>query len=200
MIWQNYHASDTVLKAAEPVRLWETERGIVEIDKDTLAIPVMLGDRPEGYVFHGHSRLVLDMIVETEEGAVGKPVEKEIGRPFLMIGNTESIQHRLSPAAHEDLSHLGYTKQQEFATKAEDLLNRFSGREAGTHLCSHSGNGLIFVFQNEADRLDILLAKGAKIVYKAMGTVFLSNGDRTVIKGPDGFVCVSAGKSVIIKR
>jgi hypothetical protein len=197
MILQNYHLGDTVSKTTEHLRLWETEKGIVEIGNNALAIPVMLNGSLEGYVYHGHGKLVLDLMVETKEGAVGKPIEKEIRLPFLMLGNAEKIQNSLSSASPEDFSETGYAKHEEFVAEAEDLLSRFSRRGIK---CRYSGDGSVFAFQNEANKLDILVAKGAKLVYRTIGMVFVSNMDRTVLKGLGGVVCVSRGKSVIIGR
>lgn len=199
MMWHRYYLDKTISKTTEPLRLWETEKGIVETGRNTLAIPIMLNDSLEGYVYHGHGKLVLDTVIETERGAVGRPVEKEINQPFLMLGNTEKTQQRLIPASQEDLSEMGYTKQEEFISGAEDLLNRFS-RGGRVRKCRHSDDGSVFAFQNEANKLDLLIAKGAKFVYKAMNTVFISNRGRVVLKSPSEVVCISNGKSVIIKR
>jgi hypothetical protein len=139
------------------------------------------------------------MVIETEQGAVGRPVEKEISQPFLMLGDTEIAQQRLNLVSQEDLSEMGYTKQEEFVSRAEDLLNRFS-RGGRVRKCRHSGDGSVFAFQNEANKLDFLIAKGARLVYKTMNTVFLSNRDKVVLKNSDGVVCISKGKSVIVKR
>ena len=78
MMWQNYQLGSTVSKASEAVTLWQMEKGIVEISKNTLAVPIGLGDKERGYVFHGNGKFLLDSIVETEEGAIGQPVEKEL--------------------------------------------------------------------------------------------------------------------------
>jgi hypothetical protein len=177
----------------------ETEKGIVETARNTLAIPVMLNGSLEGYVYHGRGKLVLDTVIETEQGAVGRPVEKEINKPFLMLGNIEKAQQQLSPATQENLSEMGYNEQEEFIFSAEDLLNRFSGGERVLK-CRHSNDGLVFAFQNEVSKLDFLIAKGEKLVYKAMNTVFLSNRGRVVLKSSDGFICTNDGKSVIVKR
>jgi hypothetical protein len=201
MIWPNYHLGDTVSKATEAVRLWQAEKGVVEISKGTLTIHVKLDGHVKGYIFLGHGRLILDTIVETENGAIGKPVDREIDRPFLMLGKAEGMQQSFSLAGQEDFSETGCSNQQEFVAEAEGLLDRFS-RRGRIHDYRHSsdGNGLVFAFQNEANGLDILLANGAELVYKAMNTVFVSNKDRAVLKSSGGVVCISNGKSVIVKR
>jgi len=161
MIRQNYQLGNSISKATEDITLWQTEKGIIKISKNTLAIPIKLDDKRKGYIFHGHGKLLLDAIVETEEGAIGKPVEKEINEPFLMLGDTEETQ-------------------QHFSTASE-------------------GHGLVFAFQNETSKLDILVARGSKLVYTARGIVFVLSKNNVVLKSPNEVVCSNSGKSVIIK-
>ncbi|MGD8545494.1 MAG: hypothetical protein PVH12_04900, partial [Candidatus Bathyarchaeota archaeon] len=75
MIWKNYRLDQPILRASQDIILWTTIRGTLEIDKNTLAIPIKQDDNSIGYVFSGNGRLLIDAIVETEEGAIGRPVE-----------------------------------------------------------------------------------------------------------------------------
>ena len=201
MMWQNYQLGSTVSKASEAVTLWQMEKGIVEISKNTLAVPIGLGDKERGYVFHGNGKFLLDSIVETEEGAIGQPVEKELSELFLMLGDTEEIQKHLTEASEEDLAKMGYQNQQEFVDRAEDLCDQFfKKRGVHNHQCLDEHRGFIFAFQNEISKLDVLVAKGLKLVYKAMDMVFVSSENKVVLKGPSEVVCLSNGKSVIIKK
>ncbi len=201
MMWQNYQLGNTVSKTSEAVTLWQMEKGIVEISKNTLAVPIELDDKERGYVFHGNGKFLLDSIVETEEGAIGKPVEKELSELFLMLGDTEEIQKHLTEASEEDFAKMGYQNQQEFADRAEDLCGQFF-KKKGVHnyQCFDEHRGFIFAFQNQTSKLDILIAKGSKLVYKAMDIVFVSNENKVVLKSPSEVVCTSNGKSVIIKK
>jgi len=200
-MWQNYQLGSTVSKASEAVTLWQMEKGIVEISKNTLAIPIKLSDKERGYVFHGNGKLLLDTIVETEEGAIGKPVEKELSELFLMLGDTEETQKHLTTASGEDFAKMGYQNQQEFVVKAEDLCDQFlKKRGVHNHQCFDEHRGFIFAFQNENSKLDVLVAKGLKLVYKAMDMVFVSNENKVVLKSPSEVVCLSNGKSVIVKK
>jgi len=200
-MWQNYQLDNTVSKTSEAVTLWQMEKGIVEISKNTLAVPIELDDKERGYVFHGNGKFLLDSIVETEEGAIGKPVEKELSELFLMLGDTEEIQKHLTEASEEDFAKMGYQNQQEFADRAEDLCGQFF-KKKGVHnyQCFDEHRGFIFAFQNQTSKLDILIAKGSKLVYKAMDIVFVSNENKVVLKSPSEVVCTSNGKSVIIKK
>jgi len=201
MMWRNYQLGSTVSKTSEAVTLWQMEKGIVEISKNTLVIPIKLSDKERGYVFHGNGKLLLDTIVETEEGAIGQPVEKELSELFLMLGDTEEIQKHLTTASEEDFAKMGYQNQQEFVVKAEDLCAQFfKKRGVHNHQCFDERRGFIFAFQNENSKLDILVAKGSKLVYKAMDMVFVSNKNKVVLKSPSEVVCLSNGKSVIVKK
>jgi hypothetical protein len=153
----------------------------------------------KGYIFQGRAKLLLDTIVETEEGAVGKPVERQIDEPFIMLGNAERTGKSMNPASPEDLSAAGYLDRKEFLGKAEDLLDRFFKNGTHYHRCSSDDEGLIFAFKNEKDSLDLLSTNDAELVYKTMDTVFISNNAKTILKSCE-FVCVSNGKSVVFKR
>ena len=201
MIRENYELDGTTSKATEDMRLWQTEKGVVEISENTLATSITLGDQRRGYVFHGHGKLLIDAIVETDEGAIGKSVEKKLNEPFLMLGETEEIQKHLTKASEEDLAKMGYEKQQGFVDKAEDLCDQFfkKGRIHDTQRFD-GDRGFIFAFQNEANKLDILVSKGSKLVYKAMDIVFVSNENKVLLKSQGEVVCRNKGKSVIIKK
>lgn len=200
MTWRKFQLGSQISKVTETTTLWQTERAIIEISENALVIPIELGDQRKGHVFHGQGKLLLDAIVETDEGAVGKSIEKELNEPFLMLGETEEIGQHLNKASEEDFIKMGYESQQRFTDKAEDLCDRFFRGKVDSHEGFHRDNGLIFAFQNQANKLDVLLAKGSKLVYKAMDIVFVSNEDKVVLKSPGEVVCSSNGKSVIIRK
>ena len=201
MIWHEYQLGDTVSKTTEDTRLWESEKGIVEINKDALAIPIELDDEEKGYLFHGQGKLLLDTIVETEEGAIGKPVERELNKPFLMLADTEKTRQSLTKASDGDLTKMSYENKQGFMEEAQDLFNRFF-KNGRTHSRHHFRKhcGFVFAFQNQTNKLDILVANGPKIVYTAKDLVFVSNKNKVVLKSPDEVVCSGKGRSVIISK
>ncbi len=200
MTGKHYQLGNAVSKATEAMTLWKTEKGIIETSNDTLAIPIKLDDEEKGYVLHGNGKLLLDAIVETEEGAIGKPVEKELNEPFIMLGNTKEIREHLTEASEEDFAKMGYENQQELIDKAEDLCDRFFRGRIHSHRRFDGDQGLVFAFPNEDNGLDILVAKGSKLVYKARDIMFVSNKDKVVLKTPNEVICKGNGKSVIIKK
>jgi hypothetical protein len=199
--WRNYGLGTAISKITEDTKLWESERGIVEVRETALAIPIKLEEERRGYIFHGRGRLLLDTIAETEEGAIGQPVEKELSEPFLMLGNKEETDLHMTEASEEDLKAMGYTERQEFLGNAKDLFDRFfrKGRVHGRRRFKHQ-RGLIFAFPNQNDKLDILVAKGSKLVYASQDKVFIAHKDNVVLKGKGEVVCSGKGKSVIINR
>jgi len=95
MTWREFQLGSPISKVTETTTLWQAERGIVEISENALAIPIELGDQQKGHVFHGQGKLLLDAIAETDEGAIGKTIEKELDEPFLMLG--ETARNRATP-------------------------------------------------------------------------------------------------------
>ncbi|MEM2916903.1 MAG: hypothetical protein QXN63_00905 [Candidatus Bathyarchaeia archaeon] len=195
MIWHRYQLESTVLKTTEPITLWKTEKGLIEIDANALALPIKHDNQRKGYIFHGCGKLLLDAIVETQKGAVGKPIEKEIKEPFIMLGAKEEVGQRLTTANSEDLAKMGYETQEAFFRKAEDLYDRLLRNIRVGPRCE---KGLIFAFQNKAH--SFLVTKGSKLVYKAAGIIFVSDEDKVVLKSLDGIALLRNGKSVIIQK
>ncbi len=200
MIQQNYQLGNTVSKSTEALTLLQTEKGIIKTGKNTLAIPLKLDDQRKGYIFHGQGRLLLDAIVETNEGAVGRFIEKELNDPFLMLGDIEKIQQHFTKASEEDVAEMGHKDQQGFVDKAEDLCDRFFTGKVYSHKGLDKDRGLIFAFQNEARKLGILVAKGSKLVYTTTNMIFVSIENKVVLKSLGEVVVSNNGKSVIIKR
>lgn len=199
MNWVDYKLRNEISKAGTDIKLWESERGTVKVNEETLVVPIELNDEIRGYIFHGRGKLLLDALVETEEGAVGKAVEAELVQPFLMLGNKfETVQRNLEKTNQEDISKIGYETSQEFIDQANHLLKSFfKGRVSNNNF---NNSGTIFAFPNEIDTLDILVAKGEKLVYKSKSVVFVSNRDNVILKQGEEVVCANHGKSVVITR
>lgn len=192
MIWHHYGLSNTVLKTNEPLTLWKADRGSVEIGKDTLVVAITLEGRPQGYIFGGNGKLILDAIVETEQGAVGKPVEQRLTEPFLMLGNAQVIESRSSSAGEA---------QKDFLTKAGDVFTKFfrEGEQFGPSCHDHKREGLVLAFMNDFGNFDILIPHGSKIVYKSKQMVFISDENRTIMKNPEHTVVSNNGRCITVR-
>jgi hypothetical protein len=200
-MWEGFEASGAVFKTKESVTLCKTDQGFVEVDKDTLAVLITRDEKREGYVFHGHGKLVLDAIVETESGAVGEPIEKELISPFLMLGDIEQIQQRMDEASGDDLMKKGYQNESEFVDKAKSYLEKSltRGRIHRGMCCGHF-EGPMFMFPNEAGRSDVLILTGSNLIYKSRGMIFISRKGKSILKSPEHVVMSHNGKCIVIGR
>ena len=199
---ENYQLDITVLKTTDNITLWKNEKGVVDIAEDTLAIKVLLDNEICGYIFHGEGSLLLDTIIETEKGAIGNSIEKTLDAAFLMIGRSEETQQQLTEAKNEDFTK-NYQNQQQFIETAQCLLNKFFNKYENRHKHSKTLNnigGLVFAFQNYADKMDILVVKDSKLVYTSSDKVFVSKGEKVVLTNNENVVVSNHGKSIIIER
>lgn len=199
MMWHNYKLDYTVQKVREATTLWKAEKGVIEIGKNTLAVLIKVNDHKIGCVFHGESKLIVDTIVETDEGAIGKPVEKEIEKPFIMIGNVEHVLQNLVVASKQDLAIKGYVEEREFIERAGDLCKRFFGKSTRTYGYGTLEKGFVFAFtSDETSSLDMLITKNSKIVYRTQDITFISNENKIILKTPGKTVLSNNGKSIVI--
>ncbi len=124
-------------------------------------------------------------------------MDKRLTELFITLGPAEA---KLGAADQKDVEKMGYTNQQEVLAQAEELLTKFSGRrEAYKHHGFELGRGLVFAFPNEEGTFDLLIAHDSHMVYRATEIAFVSNGRKSVLKSPKETVCVTDGRSVIIK-
>jgi hypothetical protein len=192
MIWHHYQFDGKILRANDPLTLWKSDRGSVSVNKDTLAVAITLNGEPQGYIFGGNGKMILDTIVETEQGAVGKPIEKELAEPFLVLGNLQNMESRVTPATSGE--------QKDFLRKAEEVyLKFFAEGQAFNFGCrDHRQEGLIFAFADDSGKFDLLILHGSRIVYKAHHIVFVSDEKRVVMRSPESTVVSHKGKCIIV--
>jgi hypothetical protein len=200
-MWSRYQLGKTVLKTKTPITLLQSEKAQVEVDSNALAVQIEFGGQKKGYVFHGRGKLILDTIIETDEGAIGKPIEREINEPFLMLSENKEIEQHIIVADRKNLESMGYQSDQEFLVKAEELLHKFAGKELlGRNCYCCCGSGFIFAFPNKTGKLDVLIANGPRLVFKSTDKVFITNNDKVVLKTPHETVVSNNRKSVVIKK
>ena len=193
MIWDKCQIDKTVWKISQDLTLWNVEKGIVKINQNSLVVPIKQNDKEKGYIFHGEGKLVLDAIIETVQGAIGKSIEEEIKDPFLMLGYAEEIRPYLDKATQEDLRRMKYKNKQEIISKAQKLFEQFLGKRK---ICKN--HGVIFAFPNKIGKLDILIAKDSKIVYKAAVTTFIADRDKMILKTPQKVILSKRKKCIVI--
>ncbi|MEM2355573.1 MAG: hypothetical protein QXO00_04560 [Candidatus Bathyarchaeia archaeon] len=139
----------------------------------------------------------LDTIIETNKGAIGRSVEKEIEKPFIMIGSVNSVLQNFVTADFQDLVMKGYKEGQEFIEKAESLCERFFGK-GKSQACGTFGRGFMFAFLDDDAKLEVLIAENSKIVYRARAMTFISNKNRIILKTLGKTVVANSGRAIVL--
>ncbi len=197
MRYLNHKLSNEPLKIVEDTTLLKNERCVVDALEGSLALPILIDEKVQGYVFHGTGKLVVDSIIETTKGAVGKPTVKDLKHPFMMLGGAEEIKDNLGDAETSDLQNAGYESVDAFIEHAEELCGRMlKGKHC--HVDFDGKGSRLFAFLNEEGKIDILVSKNDKLVYKSERKVYLSKGSKSVLKRPQEIIVSRKGKTVVI--
>ena len=194
----NYRLGDKPLKTVEDATLLKNDRCIVSAQKGTLALPVIIDEETEGYVFHGAGKLLLDSVIETSRGAIGKPIDRDLKKPFLMIGGPEEIKESLDYADNSDLSKLGYESLEAFSKRAEEFCRSLFKRTF-RRMDIDEKEARVFAFQNIHAKPDILISKRDKLVYNSRRNVYVFEGDKGILKRPGEVVVSKEGRTIVIK-
>lgn len=202
MTLKNYELSNEFLETTQSLTLCKSEKSIVDVEDNTPVIQLILDGEVCGYVFGGKGRLVVDTIIETERGAIGESVERDITEPFLMMGGTPTIREGMRPLDKEKFTDLNTMTKEKFREKAEDLLDQFfAGSSCRRKRSSFKKvNGFIFAFLNDEEELDILLCKDFKLVFKSSDKVFVSKGKKEILTSHGEVVVSKPGKSIFVDR
>ena len=193
----DYKLGDKPLKLLQDTTLFKNERCIVNAFKDTLALPIIIDDETEGYVFHGAGKLLLDAVIETSRGAIGKPIDRNLKELFLMIGGAEEIKESLDHADSPGLSKLGYESPEAFSMRAKELCGSLFERKS-MRLDLDEKEAHIFAFQNIDAKPDILVSKGDKLVYTSRRGVYVFKGDKGILTHPGEVVVSKKGRTIVI--
>lgn len=199
MMQHGYKLSAELCKLVQEATLIENEKCRVTMEADTLASQVCIEGRMEGYVLHGEGRLILDAIIETRGGAVGKSIVRELGEPFIALATSkENLNIALSPATLEDLRKVGYDSPEAFIERVDGLLGKFfrKGRRISASILDEKFK--VFAFPVN-DAFEILLASKDSVVYVKKGGSYIFKGGRQVAMELGDVVISKFGKLVVIK-
>ena len=184
-------------RLTEDLILLQNEKCIVKASTGTLTLQVLVEDEVRGHFLVGKGQFTLDAIVETPQGAVGKPVVKNLNTPFLAFGPITNIKNSSVPATLEEISSMGYAGLEDFLARANETLHQFLGNSHGHW--HFERNSHLLAFSNEDERWDILISEGSKLVYTSKDNVYISkDNSKSLIAQPESIVVKGNGKTVII--
>lgn len=185
----------TTLMLLGDTTLLKTERCLVTLNRDALALPLLLDGEVRCYAFKGCLRLLLDAIIETDERALGKAIEEELRRPFLMYGGVEEVEHQLREAAERDLFEAGYKTVEEFRGEVWNAFKHFFRGEYQEGW--RRGDSKVFIIKNRRDDHDFLVSNSNRLVYLHEGDIYIF-GKEAVVKERDGLFVLSKKGRIII--
>jgi len=194
----NYELGEELFKTTEDTMLLKTERCIVTAFKDTLALPLTINGKIPGFFMHGAGRLIIDAIIETSKGAIGKSIEKTLTKPFIILGDIEKVKDKMTKADMARLGVMGYENLEAFREKAEEVCERILNRRInGIRIDRRLAS--VFFFVNDENSCDTLISKNTrKLVYVTRGKVYVFSDDKSLITGPEEVFLSKHGKTVII--
>jgi hypothetical protein len=193
----DYTLDTAIMKTDEDLELCRSEKVLVETHKGTLAVAVMKQSKKEGHIFIGHGKLVVDTIVETERGAFGRPVQRDITEPFLMLGNVGEPAKHLVTANNEDLKKMNMDEKR-FLDEAQGLLAELGRTTTALGFGDFGdGKGSTFVFRRGQNKPDTLVVNSSKFVYAAQDLTFVSSRGKSVLKR-GGHVVLSSPRRIAL--
>jgi len=199
MFHTNMQLGNLPQKLTQDSTLLQNEKCIIKAAAGTLTLPIMIDNMTRGHIFVGRGQFTLDAIIETARGAVGESIIKDLTQPFIMLGENPKLTQNLTPATTEDLAHYGYASADELLKTANNMLERLAHKRHvhfGTDPDAH-----IFAFDIGQDKLDILIAKGDRLVYKSEDKVYISkNKAENVAIGQGQIFVARKGKTVVIDK
>jgi len=186
-----------IYKVTQETTLIRNSKCLITIQEGTLATPIYVRDKPAGYVFHGVGRFGLDAIIETRQGALGKPIAKELGDPFIMFARGD-FSSFMSSVTAEDLVRMGYENAEVFIEKALKVCKSFLDHGRHVNLGSWPNDKKIFAFPQN-DKFEILMSSDESTTYVTKGGVYVFRGNGQVLTGPREIVVAKHGRLVAIK-
>lgn len=191
---------EAVFRLEESFTLFRNDKCIVKIYDGAIVIPLYFNGENVGYFFHGEGTFLLDAVIETPRGALGKPIEREIETPFIMVASTskiKEIREKLREAEDENLAQKGYADAREVVETAKELCNTMFRK---SRFCKHPElQSYVFGFQRkDTERPDMLVAKGDKLVYIRGENIFAFKRGKSIMIKPKQAGIAKNGKIIAV--
>jgi hypothetical protein len=189
------------LKLRQDFTLFQNERCIMKIFKPSLALPIMRESEVVGYVFHGEGKLVIDAVIETPRGAIGRPVEHKIETPFIMLApfkKVRKLREELVSAIISDLKQKGYESLGEFIKAARELCSQTFRKTCFGIFPENRRH--IFAFKREDRRIDLLVSKDDKLAYISGEKLFAFKRGKSVIIKPGKLLIAKSNRALVVSR
>ena len=194
----NYELGNTPFKLVENLTLLKTDKCILTAFKDTLVLPLTLNEEALGFFMHGTGKLVIDTIIETSKGAVGKPIEKKLTEPFIMVGNVEEFKNKMIEADLPGLGVFGYQNPGAFHRKAVETCDRILKEKVDRRITNGERKRIFFLSSDEGHYDTLVSREGRELIYISGEKIYLFGDDKSVISRPNEVLLSKGGRRIII--
>ncbi|MDO8056606.1 MAG: hypothetical protein Q6361_07070 [Candidatus Hermodarchaeota archaeon] len=113
-------------RVANPTDVARSEKALLGVNEGTLYFPIFYENREVGGIFIGYGQMIVDAIVETNRGALGKSYEFFWnGSLLLLTEDGEWLPPSTSPVRKGDLHEFLLSSEEEAQERAQCIFERF---------------------------------------------------------------------------
>ncbi|MFW9832294.1 MAG: hypothetical protein ACFFD8_11025, partial [Candidatus Thorarchaeota archaeon] len=113
-------------KVTEPTDISRSEKALLSVNEGSLYFPIFFHNEEIGGVFIGAGQVLIDAIIETNRGAIGKSHEFFWnGSLLLLTVDGKWSPPSINPVSHKDLSVFQIASVDEAQKRAQEIFLRF---------------------------------------------------------------------------
>ncbi len=113
-------------KVSDPTDVARSEKALLNVSEGTLYFPVLQNDIEIGGIFIGAGQVLIDAIIDTSRGAIGKSYEFVWNGSLLLLTNDAKWSPpAVEPVKHKDLKVFLLDSSEEAQARAKEIFYRF---------------------------------------------------------------------------
>ncbi|MFX0096785.1 MAG: hypothetical protein ACFE7E_03410 [Candidatus Hodarchaeota archaeon] len=191
---------DLAGKVSKDSNIAQSEKALVNVKSGTLYFPVLQDRTVVGGVFLGSGHFIVDAIIETRQGAIGKSEDHNWDGNLLILdqGGIWSAPGT-EPFSDKDLNIHNLESAKEAKERAQQILDRllFEGRSwSSDFLDSRKGGWTVNIIDKD-NKETRLVAKRDKFVMTHEGTVLVIKGNKLVRTGHKKTIVVGEKGNIV---
>jgi len=179
-----------------------TEKALIQVDSNSLYFPIIRAGVEVGGVFLGSGKVIVDAIVETRRGAIGKSEELIWNGSLILISTSvEWIPPSILPVSDKDLEYHQLKSKDEAREQAQQIFDRnlaeASSRFDDFFVLRRHG-WCVIILDKEHGKIHILASKD-RIVMKHPNSSLIIKGNRMVKKEGHKKVIIAGRRGHILR-
>lgn len=189
-------------KVSETIEIARSKKALVEVTAGTLYFPVLFEEIEVGGIFIGSGRFVVDAIVETRQGAIGKSHDYSWDGSLLILSSGgEWTPPSVKLVQDKDLKSYHLKTTDEAKERATQILDRFTESKFGWFSESYirRGKGWRVTILDKERGVTHLIAKQTRLIMKHSDTKIVLDGNRLLQKQGERKIVVASRWGPIVR-